>query len=854
MLIKMLSQIFNTDSNRKLKYMQKIVDKINEMESNFQKMSDVVLKKQTEKFKILLNKGYRLDDLLPQAFATVREASKRVFGMRHFDVQILGGIVLNKRCIAEMRTGEGKTLTATLPSYLHALKGKGVHIVTMNDYLAERDAKKNKPLFNFLGLTVGINISGMSIVLKRKSYLSDITYGTNNEYGFDYLRDNMVFNSSDKVQRSLYYALIDEVDSILIDEARTPLIISGPSEDNSIVYMKINSIISQFILQDTTDINNISGNGDYYIDRKQKQVFFTEKGLIKIENLLVHYKIINDSNSLYSVNNIALMNHFIVALRANILFHKDVDYIVKDRKVLLIDEHTGRIMYGRRLSDGLHQAIEAKEGVDINNENQTLASITFQNYFRLYKKISGMTGTAITESFEFRSIYNLDTIVIPTNCPMVRKDLSDVVFMTEQEKINSVVNDIKKCVLKKQPILVGTASIEKSEVISKKLTQLNIKHNVLNAKFHEKEAKIISEAGKLGAVTIATNMAGRGTDIVLGGSIDDKVYNNFNVDSNQFHVLKKRWIKKHKTVLSVGGLHVIGTERHESRRIDNQLRGRSGRQGDLGSSRFYLSMEDSLMKMFLSDRILSMIKKFNIKPGTEITHPFITKSIAHAQKKIENYNFDIRRQLLEYDDVINEQRRVIFIERNTIINTIDISSTIKYILKDILNVIIDSYKFNKNFKKNCYLLDLEKHINRDFNVKLVYSRYLFNKDVLYSNKINDLIIKQIRLNYSKKENLIGFDNMRKLERSVMLHTLDLFWQEHLLMMDNLRQGIHLRSYARKDPRQEYKKEAFNLFSSMLAYLKYEVSVILSSLNINKLSKENTTGDSLYNFKNWQQVI
>ncbi|CAL4042720.1 Protein translocase subunit SecA [Buchnera aphidicola (Pemphigus populi)] len=851
MLIKILTKILGNYSNRILRRMQKIVDKINKIESFFEKLSDQELKKQTEIFRYALNKGISLDSLLPKAFATVREASKRVFNMRHFDVQLLGGIVLNYQCIAEMRTGEGKTLTATLPAYLHALIGKGVHIVTMNDYLAQRDAKKNKPLFEFLGLTVGLNLTGMPLQLKREAYLADITYGTNNEYGFDYLRDNMVFHASERVQRKLYYALIDEVDSILIDEARTPLIISGQSEDNAELYIKINKIIPNLIKQEKEDSDSFLGSGHFSVDEKQKQVYLTERGLIEIENLLVYHNIIKEDESLYSKKNIVLINCITSALRAHSLYVKNVDYIVKDNAVMVVDEHTGRIMKGRRWSDGLHQAIEAKEGVIVNNENKTLASITFQNYFRLYKKLAGMTGTAETESSEFSDIYNLDTVIIPTNRPMIRKDLPDLVFISEDEKIDAIIKDIRNCIKRKQPVLVGTISIEKSEVISSKLSSLKIKHNVLNAKFHKKEAAIISEAGQLGAVTIATNMAGRGTDIVLGGSIDMDKKCFYQVKNEKINSIKEDWKNKHNMVLSVGGLHIIGTERHESRRIDNQLRGRSGRQGDDGSSRFYLSMEDSLMRIFSSDRVISIMKKLRIKSGEPITHPFVTKAILNAQKKVENYNFDIRKQILEYDDVVNEQRRIIYMQRNCLVDSNDISMTVNSILEDVFNKIINSYFLETSLKVEDVFLNLENKLNILFNLKLSFSYFLSKKNILDKKKINDIIIGEVKSNYLSKEYIIGASQMRKLEKSVMLHTLDLFWQEHLSVMDDLKQGIHLRGYAQKDPKQEYQREAFEIFSVMLEDLKYEVILILSKIKISNLSD---VTHSLFNFKNWQNTI
>ncbi|QCI24853.1 preprotein translocase subunit SecA [Buchnera aphidicola (Rhopalosiphum padi)] len=834
MFIKFLAKIFSNRNDRILKKFKNIVSSINQLEEKFKKLSDKKLQENTKLFRTRLKNGENLDDLLPESFATVREASRRVFNMRHFDVQILGGIVLNKQCIAEMRTGEGKTLTSTLPSYLNALTGRGVHIVTMNDYLAERDAKKNAPLFEFLGLTVGLNLSEMSFIDKKKAYLCDITYGTNNEYGFDYLRDNMVFSSEERVQRELNYALVDEVDSILIDEARTPLIISGPSEDSSFLYKEINKLVPSLICQKKEDSDKFHGNGHFSIDEKSKQIYLTERGLVEIEKVLLDQKLIKKEESLYSSNNIILMHHVISALRAHHLFTRNIDYLVKDNNVVIVDEHTGRTMPGRRWSDGLHQAIEAKENVAIKNENQTLASITFQNYFRLYKKIAGMTGTAATESFEFSSIYNLDTVIIPTNKPMIRKDMSDLVYMTEEEKINAILKDIQNCIKKNQPVLVGTISIEKSEMISKKLKKLNIKHNVLNAKFHAREAEIIAQAGKPKSVTIATNMAGRGTDIVLGGSLESQLEKNICLD--KVKKIKISWKKQHDLVVLSGGLHIIGTERHESRRIDNQLRGRSGRQGDSGSSRFYLSMEDSLMRIFASDKITSMMRKLGLSFNEAIEHPWVTKAIENAQKKVENRNFDIRKQLLEYDDVCNEQRRVIYAQRNKLIDSENIQQTIYDILKDVLYNTIKTH-INFNFPKNrSNILDLEKKLNAEFNLNISIQDWLKKDPDIKKESIIKKIISIAKKNYLNKEIEIGVSNIRMIEKSIMLQILDSLWKEHLSAMDYLRQGIHLRGYAQKDPKQEYKRESFNMFSNMLELLKYEVISFLSKLDLSYIKR------------------
>ncbi|KES16261.1 Preprotein translocase subunit SecA (ATPase, RNA helicase) [Gilliamella apis SCGC AB-598-P17] len=691
MLLKLLTKVFGSRNERVLKSMRKRVETINALEPAMEALSDEELKAKTNEFKQKIADGTKLDDILEEAFAVVREASKRVFGMRHFDVQLIGGMVLNERCIAEMRTGEGKTLTATLPAYLNALTGKGVHVVTVNDYLAQRDAENNRPLFEFLGLTVGINLPNMPPHLKRDAYNADITYGTNNEYGFDYLRDNMVFSKEARVQRPLHYALVDEVDSILIDEARTPLIISGQAEDSSDRYVSIDKIIPHLTRQEKEDSDQFQGDGDFSIDEKSRQVNLTERGLIKVEELLIKQGIMKGDESLYAPSNIVLMHHVNAALRAHHLFHRDVDYIVRDNEIVIVDEHTGRTMDGRRWSDGLHQAVEAKEHVKIQNENQTLASITFQNYFRLYEKLAGMTGTADTEAFEFNQIYGLDTIVIPTNRPMVRKDQPDLVYMTEKEKINAIVADVQACVKRGQPVLVGTASIEKSELVSHAFKKAGIKHNVLNAKFHAQEAEIIADAGSKGAVTIATNMAGRGTDIMLGGNWQSEVAKLENPTEVDIEKAKQAWQAKHEEVIELGGLYILGTERHESRRIDNQLRGRAGRQGDPGASRFYLSLEDPLMRIFASDRVGNMMRKFGMKEGEAIEHPWITKAIANAQKKVESRNFDIRKQLLEYDDVANDQRKAIYSQRNDLLDNVDIKETIDSIRGDVFTTVIDQY-------------------------------------------------------------------------------------------------------------------------------------------------------------------
>ncbi|EPS8494786.1 preprotein translocase subunit SecA [Yersinia enterocolitica] len=831
MLIKLLTKVFGSRNDRTLRRMRKVVDLINRMEPEVEKLTNEELRAKTDEFRERLANGAVLETLIPEAFAVVREASKRVFGMRHFDVQLLGGMVLNERCIAEMRTGEGKTLTATLPAYLNALSGRGVHVVTVNDYLAQRDAENNRPLFEFLGLSVGINLPNMPAPAKRAAYAADITYGTNNEFGFDYLRDNMAFSPEERVQRKLHYALVDEVDSILIDEARTPLIISGPAEDSSEMYIRVNKLIPKLIRQEKEDSDTFQGEGHFSVDEKSRQVHLTERGLIKIEEMLVEAGIMEEGESLYSPANIMLMHHVTAALRAHVLFTRDVDYIVKDGEVIIVDEHTGRTMQGRRWSDGLHQAVEAKEGVEIQNENQTLASITFQNYFRLYEKLAGMTGTADTEAFEFSSIYKLDTIVVPTNRPMIRKDLADLVYMTEQEKIGAIIEDIRERTANGQPVLVGTISIEKSEVVSAELTKAGIEHKVLNAKFHAMEAEIVSQAGQPGAVTIATNMAGRGTDIVLGGSWQSEIALLEDPTEDQIAAIKAAWQIRHDAVLASGGLHIIGTERHESRRIDNQLRGRAGRQGDAGSSRFYLSMEDALMRIFASDRVSGMMRKLGMKPGEAIEHPWVTKAIANAQRKVESRNFDIRKQLLEYDDVASDQRRAIYSQRNELLDVADVSETINSIREDVFKTVIDSYIPTQSLEEMWDVEGLEQRLKNDFDLDMPIAQWLEDEPQLHEETLRERILQLAIADYQRKEEVVGFDMMRNFEKGVMLQTLDSLWKEHLAAMDYLRQGIHLRGYAQKDPKQEYKRESFAMFAAMLESLKYEVISVLSKVQV-----------------------
>ncbi|HGY5238100.1 preprotein translocase subunit SecA [Aeromonas sp. 5HA1] len=837
MISTLLTKIIGSRNDRTLKALRKIVKQINAMEPQFEALSDSELQAKTAEYRQRLEQGETLDQLLPEAFATVREASKRVFGMRHFDVQLIGGMVLDSNRIAEMKTGEGKTLTATLPAYLNALSGRGVHVVTVNDYLAKRDAEANRPLFTFLGMTVDCNVPGMDASQKRDAYAADITYGTNNEFGFDYLRDNMAFSPEQRVQRPLNYALVDEVDSVLIDEARTPLIISGPAEDSSALYIQVNKLIPQLIKQDKEDTEEYTGEGHYTVDEKNRQALLTENGQIFVEELLKREGLLAEEDSLFSATNISLLHHVNAGLRAHTLFERNVDYIVQKDEIVIVDEHTGRTMPGRRWSDGLHQAVEAKEGVKIQNENQTLASITFQNYFRLYDKLAGMTGTADTEAFEFQQIYGLDTVVIPTNKPMVRKDMGDLVYLTAQEKYAAIVEDIRGCVSRGQPVLVGTVSIENSELLSGILTKENIPHKVLNAKFHAMEAEIVAQAGQLGAVTIATNMAGRGTDIVLGGNWQAEIAQLDNPADEQIAELKAAWQVRHDEVLAAGGLHIIGTERHESRRIDNQLRGRSGRQGDPGSSRFYLSMEDTLMRIFASDRVTGMMKKLGMEEGEAIEHPWVTKAIENAQRKVEGRNFDIRKSLLEFDDVANDQRKVVYEQRNELLDTNDISETIHVIRDDVYGAVIDEYIPPQSLEEMWDVPGLEARLKADFGLDLPLQQWLAEDDKLYEEKLRERILDEATKLYAHKQELVGVDVLRNFEKAVMLQTLDGLWKEHLAAMDHLRQGIHLRGYAQKNPKQEYKRESFDLFTQMLETLKRDVVSILSRVQVQERDVE-----------------
>ncbi|MFD3389178.1 preprotein translocase subunit SecA [Alteromonas macleodii] len=831
MFSSILRKVFGSRNDRLLKKLRKNVDAINALEAEFEKLSDEALKAKTDEFKARIEKGETLDDILVEAFATVREASKRVYGMRHFDVQMLGGQVLHQGKISEMRTGEGKTLTATLPTYLNALSGKGVHVVTVNDYLARRDAEWSNQLFTYLGMRVGCNVPGMSPQQKREAYQADVTYGTNNEFGFDYLRDNMAFSPQDRVQRPLNYAVVDEVDSILIDEARTPLIISGQAEDSSELYRRINTIIPKLVQQEKEDEEGQEGDGDYTIDLKAKQIHLTERGQVHVEEILQQEGMLPEGESLFAAGNISLLHHINAALRAHKLFAKDVDYIVKEDQIVIVDEHTGRTMEGRRWSEGLHQAVEAKEGVRIQNENQTLASITFQNYFRLYNKLAGMTGTADTEAFEFNHIYGLETVVIPTNRPMQRKDMADLIYLTAEEKYEAIVEDIKDCVKRGQPTLVGTVSIENSELISRILKKSKIPHKVLNAKFHEHEADIVAQAGKPGAVTIATNMAGRGTDIVLGGNWQAEVEKIENPTEAQIEKIKAEWKESHDAVLASGGLHIIGTERHESRRIDNQLRGRSGRQGDPGSSRFYLSLDDALMRIFASEKMGNMMKRLGMERGEAIEHPWVTRAIENAQRKVEGRNFDIRKQLLEYDDVANDQRKVIYEQRNELLDEGDISETIAAIREDVISSVVDEYIPPQSLEEMWDVSGLEERMRADFAVDLPIKTWLENDDKLYEEKLRERILGEVVDAYKQKEAVVGEQVLRQFEKAVMLQNLDSHWKEHLAAMDHLRQGIHLRGYAQKNPKQEYKRESFALFSQMLEALKVEVITILARVKV-----------------------
>lgn len=823
MIAKLAKKIFGSRNQRILTRYKKQLAAINAFEPALQALNDQQLQQKTQQLRDQYAAGSSLKELLPEAFAVVREASTRTLAMRHFDVQMIGGMVLNDSNIAEMRTGEGKTLVATLPVYLNAISGRGVHVITVNDYLARRDAEWMSKLYNFLGLSVGVILAGINDQQRRDAYLADITYGTNNEFGFDYLRDNMKFTLEQKVQRDLHFAVVDEVDSILIDEARTPLIISGPTSDSSDLYTQVDKIVPNMVRQETEE-----DEGDYLVDEKARQVFLSDQGHQHIEELLLAAGLLDVNQSLYDTANISLLHHVNASLRAHALFQKNVDYIVRNDEVIIVDEFTGRTMPGRRWSEGLHQAVEAKEGVKIQNENQTLASITFQNYFRLYEKLSGMTGTADTEAFEFQQIYGLEVVVIPTHKPMLRDDRGDAIYMTMLEKYDAIIEDIKACKTRGQPVLVGTASIDSSEHLSKALEQAKIEHQVLNAKHHASESEIIIQAGMPGKVTIATNMAGRGTDIVLGGNIENDIRAlEEQGNDDQVVALKAEWQQRHDAVIAAGGLHIIGTERHESRRIDNQLRGRSGRQGDPGSSRFYLSLEDSLMRIFASERMRVMMQKLGMEEGESIEHPWVTKAIENAQRKVESHNFDIRKHLLEYDDVASDQRKVIYEQRSDLMSTDNVAENINAIRHDVVETVISSYIPPGSMEEQWDVTGLTDALKQEFETDMPIQAWLDADDNLHEETLRQRIQDNIESILQQKSNIIGEDLMRTLEKDVMLQMLDNKWKEHLASMDYLRQSVGLRGYAQKNPKQEYKREAFDMFQQMLEDIKLDTITFLA---------------------------
>ena len=829
MINSLLTRVFGSRNERQLRQLNRIVAKINALEPEIQKLSDDQLKAKTPEFRERIAAGEALDKVLPEAFAVCREASRRVLGMRHYDVQLIGGMVLHLGKIAEMRTGEGKTLVATLPVYLNALEGKGVHVVTVNDYLARRDAAQMGKLYNWLGLSVGVVYPGMPHSDKREAYGSDITYGTNNEFGFDYLRDNMALTRADRYQRGLHYAIVDEVDSILIDEARTPLIISGPADDSPELYIRVNRVVPGLIKQEVED-----GEGDYWVDEKGKQVFLSEAGMEHAEELLREAGIIgaDNDNGLYAAQNLTVVHHLNAALRAHAIYQRDVDYIVRDGEVVIVDEFTGRTLAGRRWSDGLHQAVEAKEGVPVQRENQTLASITFQNLFRMYKKLSGMTGTADTEAFEFQSIYGLEVLVIPTNKPTVRKDYPDQVFLNRKGKFNAVLADIEECAKRGQPVLVGTTSIETSEMLSEHLRKAGVKHEVLNAKQHDREATIVANAGRPGSVTIATNMAGRGTDIVLGGSLETELHElGEDISEEQKAAVKAAWQERHEAVKAAGGLHIVGTERHESRRIDNQLRGRSGRQGDPGSSRFYLSLEDNLMRIFASDWVQKAMRMMGMKEDDVIEDRMVSRQIEKAQRKVEAHNFDIRKNLLDFDDVNNDQRKVIYGQRDELLDAESVKENIDGIRGDVIYDLVSRFVPPNSVDEQWDLQGLQATLEGEFGVDMDVVGLVKAHEELDAEAIVQKVIDRVDEHFAQKEAAVGAETMRALEKHVMLTVLDQSWKEHLARMDYLRQGIYLRGYAQKQPKQEYKKEAFELFSEMLENVKREVITMLSRVRV-----------------------
>jgi preprotein translocase subunit SecA len=833
MFAPLFKKLFGSKNEREVKRLLKAVQSVNVLEEQMIALSDEQLRGKTEEFKGRLAQGETLDKLLPEAFAVAREAGKRVMGMRHFDVQLIGGMTLHEGKIAEMRTGEGKTLVGTLAVYLNALSGKGVHVVTVNEYLARRDANWMRPLYEFLGLTVGIVTPFQPPEEKRAAYAADITYGTNNEFGFDYLRDNMAFSLEDKFQRELNFAVIDEVDSILIDEARTPLIISGQAEDSSKLYIEINKLIPRLKQHIEEEEGVVTQEGHYKVDEKSRQVELNEAGHQYVEEMLTAAGLLAEGESLYSAHNLGLLTHVYAGLRAHKLFNRNVEYIVQNGQVILIDEHTGRTMPGRRLSEGLHQAIEAKEGVNIQAESQTLASTTFQNYFRLYNKLSGMTGTADTEAFEFRQIYGLDVMVIPTNKPVARKDFNDLVYLTQEEKYLAIIADIKDCQAQGRPILVGTATIETSEYVSQLLNQEGIEHKVLNAKFHDKEAEIIAQAGRPGALTIATNMAGRGTDILLGGNWEVEVAALENPTDEQIAQIKTEWQKRHQQVIEAGGLHVIASERHESRRIDNQLRGRAGRQGDPGSSRFYLSLEDNLMRIFASDRVKNFMKALGMQSGEAIEHRMVTNAIEKAQRKVEGRNFDMRKQLLEFDDVANEQRKVIYHMRNSLLAAESVGDTIAEFREEVLSAAVNNHIPPQSMPEQWDVAGLESTLQSDFGIKLPIQQWLDEDDQLYEETLRERILAELLSAYNEKETQASAEALRTFEKQILLRVLDDLWKDHLSTMDHLRHGIHLRGYAQKNPKQEYKRESFALFQELLESIKRDAIRVLSHVQVRR---------------------
>jgi preprotein translocase subunit SecA len=828
-----LKKVFGSRNDRLIKQYFQTVGTINTLEPTIAALTDAQLRTKTDEFKQRVKDGETLDALLPEAFAVVRETSKRVLGMRHFGVQLIGGIVLHNGKIAEMRTGEGKTLTATLPSYLNALAGKGIHLVTVNDYLAKRDSEWMGRIYQFLGISVGVVLSQMDHEKKQTAYSADITYGTNNEFGFDYLRDNMVSDPAERVQRALNYAIVDEVDSILIDEARTPLIISGQAEGNTEVYVRMNTLIPKLVRQEKED-----SPGDFSVDEKSQQVLLSESGFEHAEKILTQAGLLTEGASLYDPTNINLVHHLYAALRAHSLFHLDQHYVVQNGEIVIVDEFTGRLMSGRRWSEGLHQAVEAKENVPIQKENQTLASITFQNYFRMYKKLAGMTGTADTEAYEFQQIYGLETVIIPTDRQMIRDDRMDQVFRTMDEKNNAIIEGIKDCHQRGQPVLVGTTSIESNELLSGLLKQSKLPHQLLNAKQHASEAEIVTQAGRPKMITIATNMAGRGTDIVLGGNPEPEIERissdentSASVKEERIAKLREEWQLLHGEVLKQGGLHIIGTERHESRRVDNQLRGRSGRQGDPGSSRFYLSLEDPLLRIFASDRVASIMQRLNMPEGEAIEHPWVTRAIENAQRKVEARNFDIRKQLLEYDDVANDQRRVIYQQRNELLESHNISDTITAMRGDVLDHLVGLHIPPDSIEEQWDVPGLEKALASEYQLQLPLQEWLEKESELHEENLSQRVTEIANKHYQGKVDKVGVDIMHQYERAVMLQSLDTHWREHLAALDHLRQGIHLRGYAQKNPKQEYKREAFDLFATMLEEIKSEVTQILMMVQI-----------------------